>query len=114
MKLITERAIDEINLIIKDEMKNLDDIETKIMKEEREITINRLWKNLNEFKMHELEIKLNTEIKTLKDEENKIRNIIDRLKKLKLRLIGFYGEKYRIITFHKNIISAKTLKKIEN
>ena len=64
--------------------------------------------------MHELEIKLNAEIKMLKDEENKIKNIIDRLKKLMVRLVVFYGEKHRIITFHKKFISAKKLKKLEN
>ena len=61
-------------------MKNLDDIETKIMMEERKIIIKRLQKNLDEFKMYELEMKLNAEIKILKNEENKIRNIIDLLK----------------------------------
>ena len=61
-------------------MKNLDDIETKIMMEERKIIIKRLQKTLDEFKMYELEMKLNAEIKILKNEENKIRNIIDLLK----------------------------------
>ena len=44
MKLIINRAIEEINLM-KDEMKNLDDIETKIMIRERWMTVKRLWKN---------------------------------------------------------------------
>ena len=61
-------------------MKNLDDIETKIMMEERKIIIKRLQKTLDEFKMYELEMKLNAEIKILKNEENKIRNIINLLK----------------------------------
>ena len=34
MKLIEEKVIDEINLMIEDEMKNLHDIETKIMMKE--------------------------------------------------------------------------------
>ena len=34
MKLIKEKVIDEINLMIEDEMKNLHDIETKIMMKE--------------------------------------------------------------------------------
>ena len=50
MKLIINRAIDEINLM-KDEMKNLDDIETKIMIKERWMKVKRLWKNLEEFEM---------------------------------------------------------------
>ena len=50
MKLIINRAIDEINLM-KDEMKNLDDIETKIMIKERWMTVKRLRKNLEEFEM---------------------------------------------------------------
>ena len=45
MKLIIKRAIDKINIIIKDEMKNLDDKETKIMMEERKIPTKRLCKN---------------------------------------------------------------------
>ena len=45
MKLIIKRAIDKINIVIKDEMKNLDDKETKIMMEERKIPIKRLCKN---------------------------------------------------------------------
>ena len=61
-------------------MKNLDDIDTKIIMEERKITIKRLQKTLDEFKMYELEMKLNAEIKILKHEENKIRNIINLLK----------------------------------
>ena len=35
-------------------MKNLDDIETKIIMEERKIIIKRLQKTLDEFKMYEL------------------------------------------------------------
>ena len=101
IKLIIERATDEINLIMKQEMKNFDDIETKTMMEVREITIRKTKENLDEFKIHESEIKLNADIKILKEKENKIRNIIDYLKKLKVRLLGFYGEKYRFITFHK-------------
>ena len=92
-------------------MKNIDDTETKIMIEERKIIIKRLCKNLDEFKMYELEIKLNAEIKILKDEENKIRNIINLLKKLKVRLLSLYGEKNRNITFYKKFLSVKRLKK---
>ena len=44
MKLIIKRATDEINLTIKEEMKNLDDIETKTMMEVRKITIKELKK----------------------------------------------------------------------
>ena len=51
------------------------------MIEERIIKIMRLLKNLDEFEMYELEIKLNAEIKILKGEENIIRNLIDCLKK---------------------------------
>ena len=35
MKLIINEAIDRINLMMKGEMKNLDDVETKIMIKER-------------------------------------------------------------------------------
>ena len=65
-------------------MKNLDDIETKIMMKERWVALKRLWKNLEEFEMIKLEIKVSAEIEILKDEENKIRNTIDCLKKIKV------------------------------
>ena len=44
LKLAIKRATDEINLTIKEEMKNLDDIETKTMMEVRKITIKELKK----------------------------------------------------------------------
>ena len=49
MKLIEEKVIDEINLMIEDEMKNLHDIETKIMMKEENNEENmekfrRIWK----------------------------------------------------------------------
>ena len=47
MKLILDKAIHEINSIIADEMKNLDDIETKIMMQEGKLIIKRLWNDLN-------------------------------------------------------------------
>ena len=44
LKLVIKRATDEINLTIKEEMKNLDDVETKTMMEVRKITIKELKK----------------------------------------------------------------------
>ena len=41
MKLISDNAIDELNVMIADEMKNLDDIEMKIMMEEGKIRLER-------------------------------------------------------------------------
>ena len=80
IKVLVDKAIDEINSMLKNEMKNLDDIETKIMIEERWAVMKRLWNNWDEFKMCELGIKINAEIEILKDEENKMRNVIDYLK----------------------------------
>ena len=80
MKLIIDNATDEINLMITDDMKNLDDIEMEIMMKERKIIKKRLWNDLDEFEINELEIKINAEIEILKNEEKKIRNIIDCLK----------------------------------
>lgn len=80
IKVLIDKAIDEINSMLKNEMKNLDDIETKIMIEERWAVMKRLWNNWDEFKMCELGIKINAEIEILKDEENKMRNVIDYLK----------------------------------
>ena len=81
MKLILDKAIDKLNLIIADEMKDLDDIETKVMMQEGKVTIKRFWNDLSEFEMNELEIEINAEIEILKNEERKIRNTIDYLKK---------------------------------
>ena len=44
------------------------------------------------FKMYELEIKINAEIKILKGGENMTRNLVDCLRKLKVRLLSVYGE----------------------
>ena len=68
MKLIIDKAINEINLMIENEMKILDDIETKIMMEKRKIIIKRLLKNVDEFEINKLETKVNAEIEILKDE----------------------------------------------
>ena len=62
MKLITDKAINEINLMIEDEIKDFDDVETKIMMEEKWMTIKKLWKNLEEFEINILETKINAEI----------------------------------------------------
>lgn len=61
MKLIIDKAIDEIKLMIEDEMKNMDDIETKTMVKEKRVVMKRLWKSLQEFEMNESEIKTNFE-----------------------------------------------------
>ena len=45
IKVLIDKAIDEINSMLKNEMKNLDDIETKIMIEERWAVMKRLWNN---------------------------------------------------------------------
>ena len=62
MKLIIDKSINEINLMIEDEMKNFDDVETKIMMEEKWMTIKKLWKNLEEFEINILETKINAEM----------------------------------------------------
>ena len=62
MKLITDKAINEINLMVEDEIKDFDDVETKIMMEEKWMTIKKLWKNLEEFEINILETKINAEM----------------------------------------------------
>ena len=57
MKLILDNAIDDINLITADEMKNLDDTEMKIMMQEEKVRLERIKKGLDEFEMNELEKK---------------------------------------------------------
>ena len=83
MKLIFDKAIYETNSIIADEMKNLDDIEMKIMMQEVKIRTKRLWNDLSEFEMNALEIQINAETDIFKNEEKKIKSMIDCLKKIK-------------------------------
>ena len=80
MKLIIDKAIDEINLTIADEMKNRDDIGMKIMMKVGKMIIKRLRNDSDEFEMNGLEIQINAEIEILRNEEKKIRSIIDYLK----------------------------------
>ena len=61
MKLIIDKAIDEIKLMIEKEMKNIDDIETKTMVKEKRVVMKRPWKSLQEFEINESEIKTNFE-----------------------------------------------------
>ena len=65
MKLIIDKAIDEIKLMIEKEMKNIDDIETKTMVKEKRVVMKRPWKSLQEFEINESEIKTNFEKKIL-------------------------------------------------
>ena len=81
MKLILESAIDEINSIIADEIKDLDDIEMKTMMQEGKIRVEKIKNSLDQFEMNTLEIKINNEIEISKNEEKKIRNVIDCSKK---------------------------------
>ena len=57
MKLILDNAIDDINLIRADEMKNLDDTEMNKMMQEGKVKFERIKKSLDEFEMNELEKK---------------------------------------------------------
>ena len=98
MKLILNKAIDEINLIIADEMKNLDDIEMKIMMQKGKIRLEIMKNSLDEFEMNASEIKINAETEILKNEEKRIRNIIDCLKNSSLELLDLYTNKKRDIT----------------
>ena len=52
IKSILDKAIDEIDSIIANEMKNLDRTEMKIRMQEGKIIIKRLWNNLDEFEMN--------------------------------------------------------------
>ena len=83
MKFIKDHSADEINLMIADEIKNLDDTEMKVMMKEGKIITKRLWNDLDGFEINALQIKIHAEIKTLKNEEKKVKNIIDCLKKIK-------------------------------
>ena len=93
MKVILDKAIEEINSIIADEMKNLDDIETKIMMKERKMIIKRS----NFIHLNELEIKINAEIEILENEEKKGRSTIDCLKRSKADLLDLYKKKKKEI-----------------
>ena len=103
--------------MIKDEIKNLDDIETKIVMEESWVVMKRLWSNSDELKMHQSEIKINAGTENLKDEENKIRNVKDYFKKSITEVWDLYTEKKKDIDCIKKLgykceefISLKRLK----
>ena len=98
MKLILGKAIDEINSIIAYEMKDLDDIEMKIMMQEGQIRLERMKNSLDEFEMNALKIKLNGMIEILKNEEKKIRNTKDCLRKSRPELLDLYTNKRTDIT----------------
>ena len=68
IKLVIGKARHEINLMVSDEMKNLDDIGIQIMMKEGKIIIKRLRNDLSESEMNELEIEIHTEIEILKSE----------------------------------------------
>ena len=68
IKLVIGKARHEINLMVSDEMKNLDDTGIQIMMKEGKIIIKRLRNDLSEFEMNELEIEIHTEIEILKSE----------------------------------------------
>ena len=57
MTLILDNAIGELNLMIADEMKNLDDIEMKIIMKEGKIRLEKITNSLDEIEMNALEIK---------------------------------------------------------
>ena len=85
------------------------------------MTIKKLWKNLEEFEINKLETKINAEIKVLKNEENKIRNVIDCLKKSRSELLNLYAKKKRDLDYCKTLgykyeiyTSVKILEKLEN
>ena len=68
MKLILDSVIDELNVMMADEMKNLDDIEMKIMMQEENIRLKRIKLNsIDELEMNTIEIKINPEIEILKN-----------------------------------------------
>ena len=100
IKLVIYKAIDEIYLIVSDEMKNLDDIETQIMIKDGKIILKRLWNDLSEFEMTKLEKEINAEIEISKKEEKKIINTIwlylDCLRKSKPELLDLYTKKKRL------------------
>ena len=62
-------------------MKDLDDIEMKIMTHKGKTRLERTNNSLDEFEIIALKLKLNAEIEILKNEEKKIRNTIDCFKK---------------------------------
>ena len=101
MNLILDNAIGELNLMIADEMKNLDDIDMKIMMHEGKIRLERIKNSLDGFETNVLEIKINAEIEILKNEEKKIRNTIDCLKKSKSELLDLYTKKRDIADYFK-------------
>ena len=59
VKLILENAIGELNLMIAHEMKNLDDIEMKIVMQDGKIRFERINNSLHKFEKNALETEAN-------------------------------------------------------
>ena len=121
MKLILDNAIGELNLMIADEMKNLDGIEMKTMMQEGKISLGRI-KNRRikfRFKMKALEMKINVEIEILKNEEKKIRHIIDCTKQSKAELLDidttkrYITKRYITDYFKKSVYQYKKYRSIK-
>ena len=64
-----------------DEMKNLKEIEIKILMLKGRVKIRKLWNDLVENEMNKLEAKVNAEIQTLEKKENKVRKIMKDIEK---------------------------------
>ena len=68
-------------MIEMDEIKNLNKTEMKILMKNGKIKIKKLWNDLDEYEMNELE----EEIKILKEKGNKLRRTIEVIKYLHLQ-----------------------------
>ena len=74
-KIIIKRALEELEIVKTDEIKNLERIAVEISMLGGKINIKRIRNDLDEFEMNELEAKVNAEIKILEKKENRTRKI---------------------------------------
>ena len=67
-------ALEELEIIKTNEIKNLKEIATEILMLKGKLNIKRIWNNLAEFETKEFVAKLNAEIEILKEREKQEKN----------------------------------------
>ena len=117
IKLIKDKAIDELNLMLTNEITIFNDIRTEILIIKEKINPERLKDFLDESEMNAVEIKLNAVIEILENQEKKIRNRIGYLKKSNSELLDLHRRCYKksvkvLMYLHIHSVFNKSVKEI--
>ena len=91
-------ALEELEIIKTNEIKNLKEIATEILMLKGKLNIKRIWNNLAEFETKEFVAKLNAEIEILKERE-KNKKKIKKPEKLKLNLREMEAKETKFICY---------------